>query len=145
VAKEIDVAHSIKGEEIESVLRSLLLKEGYRLNERRQLGETGVDIRAEREGRLVAIECIGFQEHPPTRSREFYEVFFRAISRLGEKVEKSIIALPAQFGRGLDSRARQHGTGWKRIGEAFPELEIWLIDTQKGTCLKHPWAYWPAI
>ncbi len=137
------MALSITGKQVESVLRDLLPLQGYKLqNPPRECGETGADIIAKKGRMLVSIECIGFQEHPPTRSKQFYEVFFRAISRLKEGSDKCIIALPERFKRGMNARSRQYGKAWRRIGDAFPELEIWFVATGKNTYEAHKWNDW---
>ncbi len=138
------MANRYSGDDVERMLRPVLKKEGYVLeNPPRRRGETGADILARKEGQRTAIECIGYNENPPLRSKQFYESFFRAISRIGPKVHKYAIALPKDFGRGMNQRARQYGESWRRIGEAFPELEIWLVDCEEGGYEPHPWNYWP--
>jgi hypothetical protein len=103
----------------------------------------GADILADRDGVLTAVECIGFQENPPLRSKQFYEAFFRAISRLGQGAHRCVMALPKRFGRGMEQRARQYGEAWARIGKAFPELEIWLVDINNLSYERRRWNDWP--
>ncbi len=137
------MALSVTGKEVESVLRELLPGEGYEIrNPRRKFGETGADIIARKGTVDIYIECIGFQDHPPTRSKQFYEAFFRAISRLKNGAHRCVMALPVRFGRGMDQRARQYGEAWKRIGDAFPELEVWLVNVDKNTYEEHKWNEW---
>ncbi len=88
------------------------------------------------------IEVIGYKSSGPARARDFYEVFFRAVSRLNDGAKHCVIALPKQAERGLPQRAKQHKIAWKRIGDAFPELEIWLIDVEKKTYKKTRWKSW---
>ncbi len=129
---------------MDSVLREVLPEQGYKVkNPPRKKGETGADIIAEKDGVTVAIECIGFQDVPPLRSKQFFEIFFRAVSRLKDGAQRCVMALPARFGRGLSMRARHYGEAWKRIGEAFPELEIWLVDVRKKDYKVHKWNDWP--
>ena len=131
------MALSVTGKEVESVLRELLNRERYEIrNPRRKLGETGADIIVRKGTVDIYIECIGFQDHPPVRSKQFYEAFFRAISRLKDGAHLYVMALPVRFGQGMGQRAHHYGEAWKRIGEAFPELEIWLVDVEKKT--PHP-------
>ena len=138
------MALTVTGDQVEAVLRKLLPKEGYVLkNPPRSRGETGADIIAKKDGRITAIECIGFQEVPPLRSKQFYEAFFRAISRLKDGASKCVMALPQRFGRGMDRRAHHYGIAWNRIAEAFPELEIWLVDTDDSKCVRTKWGEWP--
>lgn len=137
------MALSVTGDQVESVLRELLPEQGYELqNPPRECGETGADIIAQKGRVRVFIECIGFQDHPPTRSKQFYEAFFRAISRLKNGAHRCVMALPVRFGRGMDQRARQYGEAWKRIGDAFPELEVWLVNVDKNTYEEHKWNEW---
>lgn len=137
------MALSITGDQVDKVLRHLLLKNGYKLkNKPRKKGETGADIIAEKYGVKVAIECIGFQENPPLRSKQFFEAFFRAISRISDGAKQCVMALPKRFDRGMDRRAKQYGEAWTRIGEAFPELEIWLVDVEKKRYERRLWSYW---
>ena len=138
------MALSVTGAQVESVLRRLLPQQGYVLhNLPRGRGETGADIIAKKHGRITAIECIGFQEVPPLRSKQFYEAFFRAVSRLNDGAHECIMALPMRFGRGMNRRARHYGVAWKRIAEAFPELQIWLVDTDRWAYEAHHWGDWP--
>ncbi|MFZ2855108.1 MAG: hypothetical protein WAZ34_13485, partial [Rhodocyclaceae bacterium] len=104
----------------ESCLRELLSAAGYELSPLRRHGETGVDIRASRGTEDLFIEVIAFKSSPPARAKDFYEIFFRAVSRLDHGATKCVIALPVRFGAGLPARAKQYGSAWKRIGQAFP-------------------------
>ena len=70
---------------------------------------------------------------------DFYQVFFRAVSRLNLGATKCVMAMPNEFGRGLTSRVNQHRVAWIRIGEVFPELEIWLVDVTKGEIERLQW------
>ena len=138
------MALSETGEQVESVLRRLLSQRGYELlNNPRAHGETGADIIARKGGVQLFIECIGFQEVAPLRSKQFYEVFFRAISRLKDGATRCVIALPVRFKRGMNQRANHYGEAWKRIGDAFPELEIWFVNVKGNTDEEHKWNYWP--
>ena len=65
------------GEQVESVLRRLLPRQGYKLlNNPRKQGETGADVIARKGDVQVFIECIGYQENAPLRSKQFFEGFF---------------------------------------------------------------------
>ena len=137
------MALSITGEQVESVLRQLLPKQGYEIrNTLRECGETGADIIVLKRDIKLFIECIGFQKRPPLRSKQFYEVFFRAISRLRDGAAKCVIALPIRFKRGMSQRARHYGEAWTRIGVAFPELEIWFVDVEKNSYEVYKWNCW---
>jgi hypothetical protein len=129
-------------ERTESALRELLEKEGYKLNKPRSHGETGTDILAEKEADKISIEVIGYKSSPSARAKDFFESFFRAVSRIKEGARKCVIALPSQFAVGLPARARQYGEAWTRIGNAFPELELWLVDDQKHTYERTDWSKW---
>ena len=137
------MALSVTGKQVESVLRKLLPQKGYEVqNPPRECGETGADIIARNGEERVFIECIGFQEHPPTRSKQFYEAFFRAISRLKDGANRCVMALPARFKRGMNARARQYGKAWKRIGDAFPELQFWFVEVEKNRYEMSKWNDW---
>ncbi len=140
------MAQSVTGWQVESVLRKLLPRQGYKVkNPRREKGETGADILAEKGGRTIAVECIGFQEKPPQRSKQFYEAFFRAISRLNGGADECVMALPVRFARGMNQRARQYGVAWSRIAEAFPELKIWFVSIDDCRYEVHGWGEWPNL
>ena len=132
----------ITGSTTERTLRSLLKGEGYRLTKTRANGETGVDILAARGNRQIHIEVVGFKSSAPARSRDFMQVFFRAVSRIKDGASRCVIALPSRWGNGLPQRAKQYGVAWRRIGQTFPELEIWLIDSATRTLLQTSWNDW---
>lgn len=136
------MASIISNEVTESTLRQLLQKDGYSLSPKKANGETGEDICAERQSERLFIEVIGHKKDPPMRSKDFYESFFRAVSRSRDGVVSCVIAMPSLAKRGLPARARQYGQAWKRIGEAFPELEIWLVDTETPSYERSRWNDW---
>ena len=139
----------IKNIEAESLLRKQLEQSvhWHVLNRPLTNGQNGVDIIAKHNDILYLIEVIGYKKSPPARSRDFYEIFWRAISRIeGAKEEckahecgtfRLVLALPAGFKRGMQQRQSHYRTAWSRIARAFPELEIWYI-TSDGF-LKHQW------
>ena len=129
-------------EQVEEYLRSTLSEAGFDLTPPRENGETGADIIAKKGDQSLFFEAIGYKSSPPARSKDFYEVFFRAISRLRKGATKCIIALPAQFGVGMPQRAAQYGIAWERLGNSFPELSIWLVDTNAGSHTEHAWNEW---
>ena len=135
---------SVTGEQVEAVVRQSLADTGYMLSPLLRRGETGPDVLARKGLEVLAIECIGFQEVPPLRSKQFYEAFFRAISRLRDGATQCIMALPVRFGRGMNQRARQYGIAWQRLAQSFPELRIWLVNTETGEVERHAWSDWPA-
>lgn len=133
----------VKNADTEKCLRECLISEGYVLSSPRRHGETGTDIHAVRGTESLFIEVIGFKSSPPARAKDFYESFFRAISRLEDSTSQCVIALPMRFREGLPARAKHHGQAWIRLGDAFPELEIWLVDTEAGSYSKTKWNDWP--
>ena len=88
------------------------------------------------------IEVIGYKETGPARAKDFYEGFFRVVSRLNDEAKHLVLALSHKSETGLPARAKQHRVAWKRLAEAFPELEIWIINTDKGTYKKTSWRVW---
>jgi predicted transport protein len=138
------MALSETGEEVESVLRRLLPQRGYDLlNKPRSKGETGADIIEKKNNEDVFIECIGYQENPPLRSKQFYEGFFRTVSRLKDGAARCVLALPTGFNKGKKQRAKQYGEAWTRIGHAFPELEIWPVNVTENSYYECKWNDWP--
>jgi len=128
--------------ETEQSLRIALKVKGLQLTKQRRPGETGVDIIASRNGTSYHIEVIGFKTSPPARTRDFCQAFFQTISRLNEGASHCAIALLQKFSLGLHQRAKQYFVGWERIGLVFPELEIWLVDTDKNTYIATAWNSW---
>lgn len=84
----------VRNDVAETCLRRLLAAEGYRLSPKKRPGQTGVDITGSKGRKRFYIEVIGFKAHPPVRSRDFYEVFFRSISRIKDGAVHCVIALP---------------------------------------------------
>jgi hypothetical protein len=136
------MAAVITNRQVEGCLRDCLRREGFELTQSKGNGETGVDLIATKGRRHAYIEVIGFRSQPPTRSRDFFEIFFRAISRLEDGAKEIVVALPARFGEGLPSRAKHYGEAWRRIGAAFPELRIWLVNPKENTYRETKWSDW---
>ncbi len=132
----------LSNENVEDCLRQILQGEGYALSPKKTRGETGVDILATKDSQQYHIEVIGFKSSPSARAYDFYQIFFRAVSRLNQDAKHCIIGLPKRFEDGLPARASQHRTAWERIGRAFPELEIWLIDTDAKMYRRTSWMSW---
>ena len=126
----------------ETALRKLLVERGYTVSAKRSYGETGSDVVAKKGSEKICVEVIGYKSSGPARAKDFFEVFFRAISRIKDGAGKCVIALPSRASVGLPARAKQYGEGWKRLGEAFPELELWLVDVEKGTFVGTHWNDW---
>ena len=132
----------VRNDVAEACLRRLLVKEGYELSKPKRKGQTGVDIIATKGAERFHIEVIGYKSTGPSRSKDFYEVFFRAISRIKNGATHCVIALPSRAGLGLPQRARQYGIAWQRIGKTFPELRIWLVDVERRFYTKTTWSEW---
>lgn len=133
---------SVANNSVESALRQYLEKDGYLLSRKRSKGETGVDILATKADEQLYIEVIGYNDSPPTRARDFFEVFFRSVSRLNQGAKRIVIALPERFELGLRKRASVYGPAWERLGKAFPELELWLVDHEQASIRRTRWMDW---
>ena len=128
---------------IENHLRKLLKTNGYTLvNRPRENGETGSDIIAGKPNENIHIEVISFKSSGPARSRDFFQAFFRAISRIDLGATRCVIAMSGRFENGLPTRVKQYKTAWRRIGQVFPELEIWLVDCDEKKCKQTKWSDW---
>ena len=136
------VGDRIPSSAIEECLRGLLSKEGFALSATKSHGETGVDIKATKGPEAYFIEVIGYKPAGPARAKDFFESFFRAISRLNDGAKHCVIAWSNRGAAGLPARARQHREAWARISRAFPELEIWLVDTENRRYEKTSWGEW---
>jgi hypothetical protein len=131
--------------EVESCLRELLKKEGFKLSSKKGLGKLGADINATINKEDWYFETIGTGTGQSSieETRDFYHAFFSAISRLNNKGCKHIvIAVPESLRKILPIRAKIYKVAWKRIAEVFPELEIWLVDTENKSYQRTPWGYW---
>ena len=132
----------VSNSEVEDTLRQLLTDEGYQLTDKRVHGETGVDIIAEKSSETYHIEAIGYKKVGAVRAKDFFEGFFPAVSRLNQGATHCILAVSHHAETGLPTRAQQHQQAWLRIAQAFPELEIWLIDTGKIAYRRTTWREW---
>jgi hypothetical protein len=129
--------------EIESCLRELLIEEGYKLNSKKGLAKLGPDIKAAIGDENWYIEVIGYTESGIERVGDFYEAFFRAISRLNNKdCKHCIIAIPFITKKILPIRAKIYKVAWERIANVFPELELWLVDMENKKYQKTSWISW---
>ena len=135
---------SVTNDQAESSLRGWLRANNYEVSKRREYGENGVDILASRGREILHIEVIGYSSKPSKRAMDFFQAFFRAVSRLKDGANTCVIAMPAEYGRGLRQRAAKYGIAWKRIGETFPELSIWLVGcgTRKCSIQTFAWNDW---
>lgn len=141
----------MKNKQTENALRAHISnRNGWQIEDDgpRKNGENGADVIATDSSSVFLIEVIGYKKTGPARSKDFYEVFWRAISRLeldlnespainSSKELKLVIALPEQFLRGIRQRTKRYHTAWKRIAQAFPELEVWFVS-EKGFD-RHTW------
>jgi len=135
------VVKLVEAADIERVIRKYLEESGYSLSSPRKYGQTGVDITAKRDKSTFFVEIIGFQSHPPTRSREFYEAFFRVISRdRNNPCDVLVLALPRRFKDGMRQRKQQYSVAWEKLGNAFPNLRLWYVDTGKDIVEEYSWA-----
>jgi len=130
---------------VETAVRATLESDGYELSKERGRGETGPDIMALKGGDCLHIEAIAYKRSGAARAKDFFEVFFGAVSRLNNGATTCVIALPSLFDRGLKQQAAHAGPAWRRIGDCFPELQIWLGDTDEGRIIKRTnWNSWAA-
>jgi hypothetical protein len=132
----------VSADKVEEIVRQQLEDEGYALSAARLHGQNGTDIVAKTGDQCLHIEAIASKESPSARAKDFYEAFFRATSRLKDGATLCIVALPARFGMGLPQRAKAAGPAWQRIGKAFPELQIWLIDSEARSIKRTCWSDW---
>jgi len=135
------VVKLVEAADIERVIRRYLEESGYSLSSPRKYGQTGVDVAAQRGRSTCFVEIIGFQSHPPTRSREFYEAFFRVISRdRNNPHDILVLALPKRFKDGMRQRKQHYSVAWDKLGKAFPNLRLWYVDTEKDAVEEYQWA-----
>ena len=136
------MATPVSNKVVERTLRAILEHEGFSLSPPKAHGQNGVDIEATRGEETYHIEVIGYKKVGAVRAKDFFQGFFRAISRLNDGAERCVLALAHQAKRGLPRRAKVHEVGWQRIGAAFPELEIWLVDTNRNMYEPTRWGHW---
>jgi hypothetical protein len=129
--------------ETETNLRAFLLSRGYTLSDPLTInGATGPDLIAERDGLKTYIEIIGYKPSGSARSRDFYEAFFRCVSRLRLGADHIVLACPCHFRNGLLERIRNLGDAWLRLGSAFPELELWFVYPRPTKLSAAAWNSW---
>jgi len=129
--------------ETESCLREILVEEGYTLDQPAGFLNFGPEIKATKDSEDWYIEVIGYDQSGLERIKDFYEAFFQAISRLNHQNCKHIIlAMPAISRKLLPIRAKIYRVAWQRIANAFPELEIWLVDVESKKYTKTSWIFW---
>lgn len=119
----------VQNAQVEQALRTALEAQGYSLSPPHGNGETGVDVLASRGGETIYVEVIGYKASPPARFRDFFEVWFRVLSRVGKGASSCANALPIEFQRGMANRAQNYGLAWTRLTQAFPEVALWFVHT----------------
>ncbi|MCL0057581.1 hypothetical protein M1N05_00730 [Dehalococcoidales bacterium] len=135
------MAKLVKAKDVEQVVRRYLEGKGCTLSPPKKYGQTGTDITAKCGKSTWFVEVIGFQSHPPTRSREFYEAFFRVISRDRNNPDDALVlALPKRFKNGIRQRKQQYPVAWEKLGKAFPNLRLWYVDIEKNIVEEYPWS-----
>ncbi|MDH5363646.1 MAG: hypothetical protein OEW82_00555 [Dehalococcoidia bacterium] len=135
------MAKLVEARDVEQVIRRYLEGKGCTLSPRKKRGQTGADITARYDKSTWFVEVIGFQSHPPIRSREFYEAFFRVVSRdRGNPDDTLIVGLPKRFRDGMRQRKQQYPVAWEKLGKAFPNLRLWYVDTEQNTLEEYPWS-----
>lgn len=131
----------VEATDVERVIRKYLKESGYSLSSPRNYGQTGADIIAKFGESTCFVEIIGFQSHAPIRSREFYEAFFRVISRDRNNPQDSLVlALPKRFKDGMRQRKQHYSVAWNKMGEAFPNLKLWYVNTDEDTVEEYQWS-----
>ena len=133
---------SVSNAKVEECLRRLLQRDRYKLNLPRATGKHGADIIAAKADEEWHIEVIGRKKKGFQSSWDFNTAFFGAVSRLDDGAEHCVIAVPQEFKRGFPQRVNRKRVAWERIGKAFPELEIWLVDTINREYTITSWGHW---
>jgi len=136
------MAKTVEAKAVEKVIRKYLEGKGCSLSSPKKHGQTGPDIVARHDETTYFMEIIGFQEVAPIRSREFYEAFFRIISRDRDNPTDDVLVLglPKRFKNGMRQRKQQYPMAWEKLGKTFPNLWIWYVDTYLNTVEEYPWA-----
>jgi hypothetical protein len=135
------IKEAVANESVVDALRAALEKDNYIVSPKRPFGAQGVDVIAEKDGEKIVAEVIGYKFAGSSRRSDFAVAFWAAIGRVDIYPDaKIVIALPAEFEKGFGARIDPRRMAWKRIGEAFPELEIWFIDTILREYQRYLWA-----
>jgi len=134
------MAKSVTANAVEQVIRRYLEGKGCTLSHPKKRGQTGPDIVARHGKYTWFVEVIGFQEKPWIRSREFYEAFFRIISRDRDNPadDTLVLGLPKRFKDGMRQRKQQYPVAWEKLSKAFPNLRVWYADTTQNTIEEYP-------
>ena len=136
------MAKVVEAEAVEKVIREYLEAKGYKLSPPKRRGQTGPDIVARHNKSTYFVEIIGFQEVPSIRSREFYEAFFRVISRDRDNPADDVLVLglPKRFKDGMRQRKQQYSIAWEKLGKTFSNLWLWYVDTELNGIEEYPWS-----
>lgn len=135
MAKEV-----VANEAVVDALRAALHKKGYSVLPKRPFGAQGADIVAEKRDEKIVAEVIGYKVAGPSRHSDFAVAFWAAIGRVDQFPNTKVaIALPSRFIQGFGARLDSRRGVWKRIGMAFPELEIWFVDVTREDYERYPW------
>lgn len=111
------MAKLVKAKDVEQVVCRYLGGKGCTSSPPKKYGQTGADITARCGKSTWFVEVIGFQSHPPTRSREFYEALFRVISRDRDNLDDVLVlGLPKRFKDGMIQRKQQYPVAWEKLG-----------------------------
>lgn len=131
---------AVANEAVVDALRDALQKNGYSVLPKRPFGAQGVGIVAQKGDEKVVAEVIGYKLAGPSRRTDFAVAFWAAIGRADQYPNTKVaIALPSQFKQGFGARLDSRRGAWKRIGEAFPDLEIWFVDVMLQKYERCPW------
>jgi hypothetical protein len=93
--------------------------------------------------RRVAVEVIGHKHNGVSRTNDFRSAFFQLLTRLDDPAGtpgRLALAMPIVHVRGSRDRRTGMNAAWERIGEAFPELEVWYLDMRKRDVYPVTWA-----
>ena len=135
MAKEV-----VANEAVVDALRAALQRKGYSILPKRPFGAQGADIVAEKGDEKLVAEVIGYKAAGPSRRSDFAVASWAAIGRVDQHPNTKVaIALPSQFIQGFGARLDSRRGVWKRIGTAFPELEIWFVDVTLQDYERYPW------
>jgi hypothetical protein len=136
------MAKTVEAKAVEKAIRRYLEAKGYVLSPPKGHGQTGPDIVARHKMSTYFVEIIGFQEVPSIRSREFYEAFFRVISRDRDNPADDVLvlALPKRFKDGMRQRKQQYPKAWEKLGKTFSNLWLWYVDTELNVIEEYPWS-----
>ncbi len=100
----------VSDSEIERCLRGLLEEEEFSLSPKRAHGQIGVDLLASKKGEVYHIETIAYKHAGSARAKDFFEAFFRVLSRLDDGAKHCVLALSRRTEIGLPALANGIGS-----------------------------------